>query len=121
MRLAEDKAKEAILNYSKKIIFAKLEVSCLMKLSLIHEQFSIHDKQAKVLEYLLKAAAVPGLKLVEQIDCTIQISDCCKRLGLLKKQVFIYLCNYVFYLISLFLGIFYISSCFTVCGIWRHA
>ena len=87
--LAEDRAKEAISIYSKSIHFSGLEVECSLRLARMFEADTTIGRDQKVLDYVFHAAAVPGLNIHHQIECTIEGALICSRLGMRRKYGFL--------------------------------
>ena len=86
MRLAEDKASDALAIYSRNIIYSTLEVECCLRLARMHEKISFTaNKERKVLEYIFSAIAVPGLNKQQQTEITIEGALIFHRLGMKRK------------------------------------
>ena len=85
-RLAEDRVNEAIAIYASNIIFCALEVECILRVARMHESRLNHsNRESKVMEYVLRAASVPGLNTQQQIECTLEGGLICHRLGMWRK------------------------------------
>lgn len=87
--LAEDRAKEALSIYSKSIHFSGLEVECSLRLARMFEADMTIGRDQKVLDYVFHAAAVPGLNIQHQIECTVEGALICSRLGMKRKYGFL--------------------------------
>eukprot|EP01038_Epipyxis_sp_PR26KG_P004766 gene4766-6686_t len=92
LKLAEERANEAISIYSKSVVFCSLEVECTLRLARMHESSENNfDKEQKVMDYVLKASAVPGLNSQQHIECTLEGGLICHRLGMKRKYaLFLY-------------------------------
>mmetsp|Transcript_1167 Transcript_1167/g.1895 ORF Transcript_1167/g.1895 Transcript_1167/m.1895 type:complete len:1683 (+) Transcript_1167:109-5157(+) len=90
VRVAEERCVEAMSLYSRNIALCGLEVECSLRLARMHEQLSPSpERQQKVMEFVLRAAAVPGLNLPQQIECTIEGAFTCLRMNMKRKYAFL--------------------------------
>jgi hypothetical protein len=106
MMLTEERATEALSLYSRNIIFCAFEVECSLRCARAQEYNTTLDKERKVLalldsicmsirnsicvfvqvlEYVMRAASVPGLNSQQQIECVIEGGMICRRMGLNRK------------------------------------
>lgn len=91
--LAEERANEAISIYSTSVVLRILEVETTLRLARIFETAEyFYDREQKVVDYIMKAASVPGLNSQQQIECTLEGALICYRLGLKRKYaLFLYI------------------------------
>ena len=109
LRVAELRCVEAMEHYSKTIVMCGLEVECALKCARMHEDhnadnvldttaFSSSSKadvldgcgrREKTVEFILRALAVPGLNVQQQIECTLEGAFACYRLGMPRKYAFL--------------------------------
>lgn len=91
--LAEERANEAISVYSSSVVLRILEVECCLRLALMFEMAEpFYDREQRVVEYVMRAAAVPGLNTQQQIECTLEGALICYRMGLVRKYaLFLYI------------------------------
>jgi hypothetical protein len=85
MMLMEERAVEALSLYSRNIIFCAFEVECSLRLARAQEFNTTLEKERKVLEYVMRAASVPGLNSQQQIECVLEGGLICRRMGLNRK------------------------------------
>lgn len=90
LRVCEERCVEAMNLYSKHLVYCGLEVECALRLAKMHEHLTpVPEKQQKVIEFILRAAAVPGLSVAQQIECTLEGALACLRVGLQRKYAFL--------------------------------
>lgn len=91
--LAEERANEAISIYSTSVVLRILEVETTLRLARMFERSEwFYGKEQKVVEYIMRAASVPGLNQRQQIECTLEGALICYRLGLTRKYtLFLYI------------------------------
>lgn len=95
LRLADDRISEAILLYSRHLAYAQLEVDLTLRLARLYRELNIDNDveiRDKVLELVMKAASVPGLNGIQQVECTLEGAIICNQLELKRKySLFLYI------------------------------
>lgn len=105
LRLAESRCLDAMDHYSKSIALCGLEVECALKCARMHEAYNIDlissgttsngskdvagGRREKAMEFILRAVAVPGLNVQQQIECTLEGAFACYRMGMKRKYAFL--------------------------------
>ena len=97
IKIIEDKINEALNLYSKNVIYCILEVDCTLRLAPLYEEYlNIIENESntkyKVLKYVMRGCSIPGLNVMQQIECTLEAGMICNRIGLKRKySLFVYI------------------------------
>ena len=95
LRLADNRISEALHLYSRHVAYSYLEVDLTLRLARLYRDLSPIgdvDTNDKVLELVMKAASIPGLNGMQQVECILEGGLICKQLGLWKKHaLFLYI------------------------------
>jgi hypothetical protein len=94
LRLADDRVSEALQLYSRHVAYSYLEVDLTLRLARLYRDLSPGDVDVndKVLELVMRAAAIPGLNGMQQVECVLEGGLICKQLGLGRKNaLFLYI------------------------------
>ena len=89
LHLLEERANEALTIYSRNVVHCVLEVELTLRLARLHESDSSLEREQRVMHYVLRAAAVPGLNPQQQTECTLEGALICRRLGMKRKYAFL--------------------------------
>lgn len=92
LKIVDDRVNEAVAQFSKHAGCSNFELGSLIRLAIMTEKSNDPDKIVKVLDYIMRAGSIQGLNAMQRIECMLEGSMICRRLGLQRKSsMFLYM------------------------------